>query len=325
MGVFDTPLQLEKGLSRVSRNANPPTPRPTRPPWLRQLPTRACGWLLLAGVALCLAGRATAQEPPYFVAYSHQLEEPGNLEIEANSIYATQRGGHDFIAPWMEFEYGAKGWWTTEFYLDTQATFGDSALFTGYRWENRFRPLMREHWINPVLYLEWEDTNGADKTMKEVVGFDNEADHAVPNAEASREHDHELETKLILSGNFKGWNVAENFIGEKNLGDEPWEFGYALGASRPLRLAATPRPCDFCPENLVAGAEMYGGLGTAKNLTLSGTSHYFAPVLGWQLPNGVTFRLSPGFGLNDYSHRFLLRWGFSYEIGGFGRKLRSLL
>jgi hypothetical protein len=265
-----------------------------------------------------------AQEPPYFVTYSHHLEEPGNLEIEVNSVYATQRAGGDFIAPWMEFEYGATGWWTTELYLDTQTTFGDGTLFTGYRWENRLRPLMREHWINPVLYVEWEDINASDKTMKEVVGFDSQSDHAEPNSETRREHEHEVETKLILSSDFKGWNISENFIGEKNLGHEPWEFGYAIGASRPLRLAATPRPCNFCRENFLAGIEFYGGLGTAWNLTTAGTSHYAAPILGWQLPNGTTFRISPGFGLNDTSHRFLLRWSLSYELTGFGRTIRSL-
>lgn len=72
------------------------------------------------------------------------------------------------------------------------------------------------------------------------------------------------------------------------------------------------------------GAEFYGGLGTSWNLTASGTSHYAAPILGWQLPSGATLRVSPGFGLNDGSHRFLLRWGISYEGAGFGRRLRSL-
>jgi hypothetical protein len=282
------------------------------------------GLLCLAAAALGFPEKAVAQEPPYFVTYSHHLEEPGNLEIEVNSVYATQRAGNDFIAPWMEFEYGVKGWWTTEVYLDTQTTFGDSTLFTGYRWENRFRPLMREHWINPVLYVEWEDINGADKTMKEVVGFDGQADHGEPNSETRREHEHEIETKLILSSDFKGWNISENFTGEKNLGHEPWEFGYAVGASRPLRLAATPRPCNFCRENFLAGIEFYGGLGTSSNFTTSGTSHYAAPILGWQLPNGATFRISPGFGLNDTSHRFLLRWSLSYELTGLGRSIRSL-
>lgn len=280
------------------------------------------GILALAGAAITPGARA--QEAPYFVAYSHQMEEPGNLEIEFNSTYATQHRGNDFVAPWVEFEYGATGWWTTEFYLDTQSTFHDSSLFTGIRWENRFRPLMREHWINPVLYAEFENTSGADKTMKEVVGFDGAADHADLNADARREHNHEIETKLILSSNFKGWNISENFIGEKNLRHAAWEFGYALAVSRPLRLAATPERCNFCRENFTAGLEMFGGLGTAKELTLSGTSHYLAPVLGWHLPNGTTWRVSPGFGITSNAHGFLLRWGVSYEIGGLGRKVRSL-
>ena len=38
-----------------------------------------------------------------------------------------------------------------------------------------------------------------------------------------------------------------------------------------------------------------------------------APVVAWNLPSDWTFRLSPGFGLNDNSHQFLLRWGVSRE------------
>lgn len=284
-----------------------------------------CLWLALAaGAVLCISPRTSAQETPYVVTYSHHLEQPGNLDIEFYSNYATQKDAGDFIAPWVEFEYGATAWWTTEFYVDSQDTFGDSAVFTGTRWENRFRPLMREHWINPVIYVEFENTTEADKTMKEVVGFDTQFDHAVPNSIANREHDHEIETKLILSSDYKGWNISENFISEKNLGHRPWEFGYAVGASRPFRLAATPGPCNFCAENFVFGAEMYGGLGTTDLLTLHGTSHYLAPIVAWQLPSGATFTVSPGFGLNDNSHRFILRWGVSYEISAFGRRVRSL-
>lgn len=96
---------------------------------------------LLLGICLPVS----AQETPYFVAYSSHLEQPGNLEVELYSIYGTQKVAGDFIAPWAEFEYGVTGWWTTEFYIDSQRTFGDSAVFTGTRWENRLRPLMREH------------------------------------------------------------------------------------------------------------------------------------------------------------------------------------
>ena len=279
---------------------------------------------LLVLAVLALPDYLPAQETPYIVTYSHHLEQPGNIEVETYSNYATQKGGNDFIAPWTEFEYGVTAWWTTEFYIDWQATFNDGTVFTGTRWENRFRPLVREHRINPVLYVEFENTNGADKTMKEIVGLDNQFDHAAPNSEGVRQHDHEIETRLILSSDAKGWNFSENFIGEKNLGHEPWEFGYALGASRPLRLAATATPCNFCAENFVFGLEMYGGLGTAAQLTLHGTSHYLAPIVAWQMPSGVNFTLSPGFGLNQNSHAFILRWGVSYEIPQFGRKLRSI-
>jgi hypothetical protein len=265
-----------------------------------------------------LPGAAPAQENPYFVAYDHFLEEPGNLEIEYFSTFGTQRGGNDFHAYWMEFEYGATAWWTTEFYLDGQTTFGDSTLFTGLRWENRFRVLKREHFINPVLYVEYERKSGADKILKEGEGHDAESDFLTPNAEARREHINEIELKLILSGNFKGWNFTENTLAAKDLSNSPWEFGYAIGASRPLALKASPKRCSFCRQNFIAGAELYGGLGDRHSFGLHDTSHYFAPVVAWNLPSDWTLRLSAGFSLNDNSHRFLLRWGVSREIAGFG-------
>ena len=280
--------------------------------------------LALAAFSALLCAAARAQERPYFVTYNHQLEEPGSLEISLNPAFGTQRGGGNFLASWTEFEYGAKGWWTTEFYLDGQTTQRDSTVFTGFRCENRFRPLLREHWINPVLYAEFEDINSADKTLLEVVGHDVEADHAVRNAISRRGRKREMETKLILSSNFKGWNISENIIAEKNLSNSPWEFGYAFGVSRPLALAARPDRCTFCAENFVAGAEMYGGLGDRYSFGLKDTSHYIAPLLSWNHPSGMTLRLSPAFGLNGNSHRFLMRFGISYEIAGFGRRVAGM-
>jgi hypothetical protein len=274
-------------------------------------------------VAFCLSSHA--QESPYIVTYDHYLEEPGSLEVEYFSTFGTQRAGNDFHSFWTEFEYGATAWWTTEFYLDGQTTFDDSTLFTGFRWENRLRLLQREHFINPVLYFEYEQKVGADKILKEVEGHDVESDYAVPNALARKEHDHELEFKLILSKTFHGWNIAQNTIAAKNLtGGNPWEFGYALGASRPLALQASAKRCSFCPENFVAGVEMYGSLGTRHSFGLPNTSHYLAPVVAWNLPSDWTLRLSPGFGLNDLSHRFVLRWGVSHEFPGFGSAISRL-
>jgi len=266
-----------------------------------------------------------AQESPYIVTYDHYLEEPGNLEVEYFSNFGTQRGGNDFQAHWIELEYGLKAWWTTEFYLDGQTTFGESTIFTGFRWEHRIRPLQREHFINPVLYIEYEQINDADKILKEVEGHDVESDQAIPNALARRQLNHELEFKLLLSKSFHGWNVALNPLAAKNLSpSRPWEFGYAIGASRPLALKAVVNRCNLCRENFIAGIEMYGGLGDTQNLGLHETSHYLAPVTAWNLPSGWTLRLSPGFGLNNNSHRFLLRWGLAREFSGFGEMVSRL-
>jgi hypothetical protein len=211
---------------------------------------------------IAFAAAAQAQESPYIVTYDHYLEEPGSLEVEYFSTYGTQRSGNDFHAFWSEFEYGATAWWTTELYFDGQTTFNDSTIFTGFRWENRFRLLQHEQFINPVLYIEYEQISDADKILKEVEGHDVESNHAVPNAATRREHNHELESKLLLSRTFKGWNIAENTIATKNLTDgNPWEFGYAIGTSRPLALKAWAKKCSLCRENFIMGVEMYGGLG----------------------------------------------------------------
>lgn len=271
-----------------------------------------------------LAPASRAQERPYFVTYDHYLEEPGNLEIEYFSTFGTQRGGNDFHAFWTEFEYGATAWWTTELYLEGQSTFHDSTVFTGARWENRFRPLKREHFINPILYFEYERKSGASKILKEGEGHDVESDFLAPNSEARKEHINEIELKLILSSTVKGWNFSENILAAKNLSSSPWEFGYALGVSRPLALKASARRCTFCRQKFAAGAEMYGGLGDRHSFGLHDTSHYLAPVVAWSLPADWTIRISPGFGLNDNSHRFLLRWGVSHEIPGFGQMLARL-
>jgi hypothetical protein len=281
-------------------------------------------WVLL--IPPILGSHVRAQESPYIVTYDHYLEEPGNLDVEYFSTFGTQRGSNDFHAFWMEFEYGAKAWWTTELYVDAQTTFHDTTLFTGFRWENRFRVLKREHFVNPVIYIEYEQKNGADKILKEVEGHDVESDYADFNGVLSQEHDHELEFKLLLSKTVKGWNFAVNPLAGKNLAaGHPWEFGYAIGADHPLALAALPNRCNFCRENFIAGVEMYGGLGDADSFGLHETSHYLAPAVAWNLPSGWTLRLSPGFGLNDNSHRLVLRWGVSREFAGFGEAVREWL
>lgn len=282
-------------------------------------------WLLQA-LALWFLAAATVRgsEGPFFITYTHQMEEPGNLEIATKNATGKPEDGNRFLGSSTELEYGLKGWWTTEGYLDGQATGGESVLFTGYRWENRFRLLPREHWINPVLYIEFENINGADKSLLEIVNHDSQDDLATPNSDARLEKKREIEAKLILGSYVKGWTIAENFIAEKNVRHEPYEFGYAVGVSRPLALAAKPEVCNLCAEKFQVGLEMYGGLGTHADFGLRETAHYLAPTVAWTLANGATFQVSPTFGLTETSARFLVRFGVSYEIAQFGRTMRTL-
>jgi hypothetical protein len=286
----------------------------------RDLRTR---WLVFLLTAFSGAG-ALAQERPYFVVYSADMEEPGNLEIESKSALGKPQSANRFLGSSLEFEYGAKAWWTTEFYLDGVSVPQDSTIFSGFRWENRFRPLAREHWINPVLYVEFENINGADRSLLEVVGHDGLPDFSVTNADARQDKQRELELKLILGSNLKGWNLSENIIAEKNLSNAPWEFGYAVGVSRPLKMAGSARKCAFCAQRFQAGVEIYGGLGDRYTLGLHNTSQYLGPTINWTSPAGLTLSFSPQFGLNDYSVPRLYRLGVSYEISQVFERMRLL-
>lgn len=279
---------------------------------------------ILVFIALLLAaGCVVAQEDPYFVTYSHHMEEPGNLEIAVGNTLGLPKAGRAYAAPLLELEYGTKAWWTSEFYLEGQSRLGDSAVFTGWRLENRFRPLRREHRVNPVLYFEFEDINEASRIQKEVVG------HAEPfhesNSELSQEHAREIEGKIILSSNTHDWNISENFIVEKNLTEaEGFEFGYAVGISRPLSRLASGADCRFCRENFTAGLELYGGLGSSDRFGFANTAQYIAPSLAWQVADDSSLRVSPAFGLTPGSDRFLLRLVYSYEVRGFARRVANL-
>lgn len=285
-----------------------------RTSFLRSWKTR----LWFAGVALfggmTFACGARAQEPPYFVTYSSDLEEPGNLEIALKNGIGKPPNGNRFYSATMELEYGVKAWWTTEFYLSGVAVANDSTIFTGYRWENRFRPLAREHRINPVLYVEYEHLSLADKSLLEVVGHQSVADLALSNAVARAEVEKAFEMKLILSSRFRGWNFSENFITEKEISNEPWEFGYALGVSRPLALAASSKRCVFCRENFALGLELYGGLGDSNGFGWRATSQYLGPTVQFNIPKGPTLMFSPNLGLNANSLGVLYRFSVSYEV-----------
>lgn len=280
---------------------------------------------LLPLIAFCLLRVCSAQESPFFVTYTHHMEEPSNLDVEVSNTAGIPRAGQiAYTAPYMELEYGVTAQWTSEFYLEGQSALGDSTVFTGWRFENRYKPLMREHWINPVLYVEYESVNEASRILKEVEGGG--PDLASHNGLLTLVHDHELETKLILSSDYHDWNIAENFIAAKNFSQsEGVEFGYSFGISRPLGTLASGSECRFCRENFTAGAEIYGGLGsTLDGFGVHDTQHYIAPVVSWLVTENSTLRFSPGFGLTRESNPVLIRFGYTYEVQGVGSRIAKL-
>jgi hypothetical protein len=70
------------------------------------------------------------------------------------------------------------------------------------------------------------------------------------------------------------------------------------------------------------GVEAYGGLGDTAALTLGDTSHYIAPLIGWEAPKGLRLSFSPGFGLTSTSLNRVYRVGVAYELSQIGNWFR---
>ena len=250
-----------------------------------------------------------AQQNPYFVAYNHHLEEKHNLEISTQSTIGVQKEDRPaYLGQLLELEYGVTRRWSSALYLEGASQRHDSTVFTGFRLENRLRPL-GEHKINPILYFEYENINEASRIHKDIVGHAEPSDESL--SELREETEREIEAKLILSSDFQNWNIAQNFIVEKNLmEDEGFEFGYALGVFRSLPAG-----------RLSIGLELYGGLGSTEQFGFKETAHYVAPVVVWNFRRNQALKVSPGFGLTANSDCMLLRVGYTYEIYGFNRKV----
>ena len=269
---------------------------------------------IFAALCCLVTAAGWGQEPPYFVTYSHVLEEPGNLEVASQNVGAAPKNANPFYAQTIEVEYGVAAWYTAEVYLQGQSTVLDSTVFTGFRFENRFRPLRSEHWINPVLYVEYEDRNQADKSFLEVTDHQVISDQQVSNALLRHSVERAMEGKLILSSNFNGFNISENIIAEKNLSNEPWEFGYAVGASRSLASRGSVSECRFCRQYFAVGGELFGGLGTRYDFGFKGTSQYLGPTIAYNSPHNYTVTAGPEFGLNANSATVLWRLKVAYEF-----------
>ena len=278
------------------------------------------------GVALMALGllresqRCAAQEPPYFVTYSHAMEEPGNLEVEFKGTQAAPKndnafgGGDGGVRVRREGVVDDRG--VPERADDGERQHDLHGLSLGEPFSSAAGGALDQSGSCISSTRTSTRRTGAFWRSWATTAWQ---DLLLTNAQARSDVEREMEMKLILSSNAKGWNFSENFITEKkHETSEPWEFGYAVAASRPLSLRAGARECAFCRENFAAGAEMYGGLGTTDSFGLKETSHYVgADWWRWNIPRGPTIQFSPSFGLNDNSMKVLWRVGVQYEFQQF--------
>jgi len=268
---------------------------------------------LVSSVKVTFAQEQPEQtERPYFVTYDDHIENRGELELSLVTTTANARGESTrYYAPWMELEYGVTSWWTSELYIEGASFLGDGSTFTGWRLENRFRPLKGDHLFNPVLYVEYEDVNDASRIQTEVVGRGPLPFGTI--SELTEDRNRELEGRLIVSSYFGRWNVSENLVVEKNLSaEEGVEFGYAVGVARSF--GSGFETCRFCASAFIASIEAYGGLGTTASDATGALQQYIAPVFSWHVTPGSLFRASIGFGLTSASDRYLVRVGYSVEL-----------
>jgi len=143
---------------------------------------------------------------------------------------------------------------------------GEDYEFGGVRFENRLRLFNYGHFLNPVLYIEYEYLKPAHRYIRAATGRTDEHEE-----EGEEKAEHEIETKLILGHDFSDrFNVAFNWINETNLESGKWEFGYATGLNYTFYEAEGGgeghegggfRSKSWDVEELTLGLELYGGLG----------------------------------------------------------------
>ena len=242
-----------------------------------------------------------------------------------------------YISQMLELEYGITEQLATELmlegFVDTTHSYGK---FTGFRWENRYRLNKDENWwLNPVLYMEYEDLDSKTRFKMEVSG--REDSKGEPAEEDQRERI--METRLLLSRDFGPWNLAFNWINETDMRRSGFtDFGYALG----LRYTLTDHHHEQEDENdstamtahhghhglaprkpnlasrwkpAAIGLELFGGLGNSRAFggSFDVQPHYLSPILMFHPSEHLMIHLGAAFGLTGVSDD-LIRTGIALEF-----------
>ena len=110
--MIDNSMHIStSGVRRCYRRGLPIGVARRLPTWRTKATARLIVIASLGLVPACWAG-----EGPFFITYTHQMEEPGNLEFGTKNVIGKPNGGNRFFGTTAEFEYGVRGWWTSELF-----------------------------------------------------------------------------------------------------------------------------------------------------------------------------------------------------------------
>jgi len=208
-------------------------------------------------------------------------------------------------------------------YFEGDKIEGEDYTFGGWRLESRFP---YGAFLNPVLYVEYENLKPDHKYLLEVVG-------RTDAPEGPNKTEREIESRLILGQDLTDkLDIAFNWINDANLNTGRWEFGYALGLNYALygeanqeteeheakeRAGYSDPASRWTVKELKLGAELYGGLGDSTlGLTLDPdvTQQYAELNVKTEFKNGLHIQLGGAAGLTKESERGLLRLMLGYEF-----------
>ncbi len=265
--------------------------------------------LCLAVVQLQQSGTAYGGNAANFVLYNHHTADEGELELMFMADIGQEPDGTNYTSQMVEFEVGVTDRWTSEFMIEGQVTSGEGGYsFTGFRWENRYRPFGYGSFLNPVLYVEYESLSEETKYLMEVSGREDAAER-----EKTRPRERVLETRLILGRDVTDrLDIALNWLNESDLDTGVTSFGYAAG----LNYRLFRRDSAGAARDVVFGLELFGGLGDSdKGITLDSgiTQHYLSPNLMIRLSDAMTVRFGGAVGLTNVSQD-LARFAVGYEF-----------
>jgi hypothetical protein len=291
----------------------------------KQVSTRV---LMLGAIvaASALSGPAWAGNEANFVLYDHHTDAKGEVEINGFSDFSNAAGEDPrYSAQLLEIEGAITDRWEAALYLEGDNIDGEDYQFGGWRLESRYRLFDYGAFLNPVLYVEYENLKPDHKYLLDVTG-------RTDAPEGPETTEHEIESKLIVGHDITNkLDVAFNWINETNLDTGRWEFGYALGFNYAIYGEANQEaeeqhgkgsehsetPPSWALKELKVGGELYGGLGdSGLGLTLDPdvTQQYAELNLKTEFANGLHVMVGGAAGLTRVSERGLLRLMIGYEF-----------